>query len=195
MRLASYWARWPGSAWMKALGDLPANILGQHRVQPDMGIAGQVGVVGVLLHPAVARYGPGPRRPRGRDDGCPCQQGDATGLPPPPPGLGSPGAQQLGRPGFQAGADIDEHPGLGGPGHHRRGRFKGVGAGARRDQHLDLDQVAADLSGKSRPGAQWWRPPGACRRGARPRPGRSGAPAPQPARQAHRIKPRSRNRF
>ena len=47
--------------------------------------------------------------------------------------------------GSMPGADIDEHPGLGGPGHHRRGRLKHVGAGPRRDQHLDLDQVAADL--------------------------------------------------
>ena len=56
-----------------------------------------------------------------------------------------PGREQLGRPGFHARPDIDEHPGLGGPGHHRRGRLKHMGAGPRRDQHLDLDQVAADL--------------------------------------------------
>ena len=128
-------------------GDLPANILGQHRVQPDMRIAAlvKVGRFFFFMMPAgMARFlgflmvvlmGV-------------LEQGDALGCFHHHQAVASPGAQQLVRPGFQAGADIDEHPGLGGPGHHRRGRFKGVGAGARGDQHLDLDQIAADFLAK-----------------------------------------------
>ena len=79
-------------------GDLPANILGQHRVQPDMGIAGLVGCVGVRLLrmlPGVA-LGPG---------GLvvvmllrPCPAAGCPGQPPPPPGSRSSGSATTWRP-------------------------------------------------------------------------------------------------